>query len=105
MSTDQPSYSPTQPQLIEGQALHIEEMAKLCCVSTQWIHTRIEQDVIDAVIKDGHYYLTGSSVLRIEQLARIEQTYDADPQLAALVADLVEEVRDLRRQLNQASAS
>jgi chaperone modulatory protein CbpM len=44
-------------------------------------------------------------VLRIEQLARIEQTYDADPQLAALVADLVEEVRDLRRRLDRVSSS
>jgi chaperone modulatory protein CbpM len=104
MSTDQPSDSPTQPQLIEGEALHIEEMAKLCCVSTQWIHTRIEQEVIDAVIKDGQYYFTGSSVVRVEQLARIEQTYDADPQLAALVADLIEEVRNLRRQLNRVSS-
>jgi chaperone modulatory protein CbpM len=105
MKPNQASDTPAQPQLLEGEALHIEEIAKLCCVSTQWIHTRIEQEIIHAVKKDGHYYLTGSTVLRIQQVARIEQTYDADPQLAALVADLVEEVRNLRHRLQQGSSS
>jgi len=40
-------------------------------------------------------------VYRVQQVAKIEQTYEADPQLAALVADLMHEVQQLRRQLNR----
>lgn len=86
-------------ELLEGDVLHVEQMASLCGVSGQWLHTRIEQEVIHAVERQGTYYLSSTSVLRIQQVSKIEQTYDADPQLAGLVADLVEEVRALKHKI------
>lgn len=93
--------SPVQAQVLEAEALPVEEIARLCCVSIEWLHSRIEQEVIYAVWRDGRYYLSSAMVYRVVQVAKIEQTYEADPQLAALVADLVEEVQHLRRQLNR----
>ena len=90
----------TEAQLLEGEVLLVEEMARICGVKHDWLHTRIQEDVIHAVERDGAYYLCSTSVMRIQQVAKIEQTYDADPQLAALVADLSEEIRRLRRQLD-----
>ena len=95
------TFDPLQPQLLEGEVLRVEEMARLCCVTTDWLHERIEQEVIHAVHREGTYYLSSATVIRVQQVAKIEQTYDADPQLAALVADLVEEVQQLRRQLKR----
>jgi hypothetical protein len=43
--------------------------------------------------------IDGQMLYRAKQVANIEHQYDADPQLAALVADLVEEVRTLRAQV------
>ena len=57
--------------------------------------------MVHAVYRDGTYYLSSATVIRVQQVAKIEQTYDADPQLAALVADLVEEVQHLRQQLKR----
>jgi chaperone modulatory protein CbpM len=86
-------------ELLEGEVLKLEEMARICGVSVQWLHERVEQEVIHAVDKQGFYYLECSSVVRIQQVSHIEQTYDADPQLAALVADMTEEIRRLKRQI------
>ena len=47
----------------------------------------------------GCYHLSASCIPRIQHMAVIERQFDADPQLAALVADLAEEVRSLREQL------
>jgi chaperone modulatory protein CbpM len=99
--TQERAFDSLQPQLLEGEVLLVEEMARLCCVTTDWLHTRIEQEVIHAVHREGAYYLSSATVVRVQQVAQIEQTYDADPQLAALVADLVEEVQHLRRQLKR----
>lgn len=40
-------------------------------------------------------------MLRARRLARLEATFDADPELAALTADLIEEVTALRQRLRQ----
>ena len=40
-----------------------------------------------------------TTLVRARRIVQLEQTYDADPQLAALAADLMEEVARLRRQL------
>ena len=95
------TFDPLQPQLLEGEVLRVEEMARLCCVTIDWLHERIEQEVIHAVHREGTYYLSSVTVIRVQQVAKIEQTYDADPQLAALVADLVEDVQQVRRQLKR----
>jgi chaperone modulatory protein CbpM len=96
---DQSQSSHAQPELLEGEVLHVEEMARLCGVSGQWLHARIQEEVIHAVQREGRYFLSCTSVWRIQQVFKIERTYDADPQLAGLVADLVQEVRHLRKQL------
>ena len=42
--------------------------------------------------------------LRARRLAQFETTFDADPQLAALTTDLIEEVAQLRQQLRRLNA-
>jgi len=86
-------------QVIDGEMLQTEEVARLCCVTTHWVHTRVEQEILHAVMRDGTYFFSSQMLYRAKQVANIEHQYDADPQLAALVADLVEEVRTLRAQV------
>jgi chaperone modulatory protein CbpM len=42
---------------------------------------------------------SGATVVRARRIAHLELTFDADPHLAALTADLIEEVTNLRQQL------
>ncbi len=77
-----------------------EDVARVCRLSLDWITTRIEDDVLPARSRGGRYYLTCATVWRVQQIERIERQFDADPQLAALVTDLMEEVRALRQRLH-----
>jgi chaperone modulatory protein CbpM len=42
---------------------------------------------------------TSASLVRVRRIARLAQVFDADPQLAALAADLIEENTLLRNRL------
>jgi len=101
MTNNPTRFSVDAVQVLEAEALPVDEIARLCGVSIEWLEARIEQEVIYAVWRDDRYYLSGAMVYRVQQVAKIEQTYEADPQLAALVADLMQEVQQLRRQLNR----
>ncbi|MFA7438404.1 MerR family transcriptional regulator [Castellaniella sp.] len=80
----------------------LEDMARACRLDVQWIIERIQDDVLQATYRDGRTYLTCATVWRAQKIERIERQFDADPQLAALMADLMEEIRSLRQQLKLA---
>ena len=53
---------------------------------------------------ESAYPLNDPTLVRARRIAQLEATFDADPHLAALAADLMEEVLQLRQQLAQAPA-
>ncbi|MOA48290.1 hypothetical protein D3C78_1710190 [compost metagenome] len=65
------------------------------------------QHVQDEVLRiddgDGlartQWRFSSQTLVRAKRIAHLEAAFDADPQLAALAADLMEEVLNLRRQL------
>lgn len=77
----------------------VEDMARACRLDVTWVMQRIEDDVLEARQRDGRYYLTCATVWRAQKIQRIEHQFGADPQLAALMTDLMEEVATLRKQL------
>lgn len=95
-----PHRFPTDPtaaiELIEGDMLRIEDLARLCCVSTDWVESRLLDESLVAEHREGVCYFSSADLWRARQMAWIEQQFDADP---ALVADLTEEVRQLRNRL------
>lgn len=80
----------------------LEDMARACRLDTHWLIERIEEEVLHATRRDGRYYLTCATIWRAQKIERLERQFDADPQLAALMTDLMEEVRSLRQQLKLA---
>lgn len=78
-------------------AFTTEELARVCGVSVTWVHTHVEAGVIDAEPAGGRF--GSAALLRARRIAQLEASFDADPQLAALTADLMDEVAHLRRRL------
>lgn len=87
-------------ELIEGDMLRIEDVARLCGVSTDWVEARLLDELLVAERRDGVCYFSSASLGRARQMAWIEQQFNADPALAALVADMTEELRRLRHRLS-----
>ena len=59
----------------------------------------IEERAVEAGIDAFLVKPVSPSIVRARRVAQLERMYDADPQLAAMTVDLMEEVLELRRKL------
>jgi chaperone modulatory protein CbpM len=104
-STDMSPVHVTVPaelvELLDDAALSLQQLASACAVPPDWVHTRVEAGVLQPLQGGSvtEWRFASSTLVRARRIAQLEHTYDADPQLAALAADLMEEVAQLRRQL------
>lgn len=88
-------------ELLGEQALTLEELAGACRRAPEWVRERLQAGVIEAVA-DPHTtgcYFTSGTLVRARRIAQLEITFDADPHLAALTTDLIEEVAQLRQRV------
>ena len=92
-------------ELLDEQArLTLDELARTCCMAPGWVVQRLEAGLLQGEQAEGRWQFSSATVVRARRLARLESTFDADPQLAALTADLIEEVATLRQQLRHLRA-
>lgn len=120
MSTnDTPSQHPlTEVHVLEEASLTISQFANACRVSERWVIQRVHGGVIQPAstsdtVTAGHgepatppadtqsWRFSGQGIIRTRRIADLERTFDADPQLAAMTADLIDEVQRLRALLNR----
>lgn len=99
-------------QVLEERSLTISQFASACNVSEHWIVQRVQGGVVhlDAETREQQnppvgdvqsWRFSGHGIVRTRRIADLERIFDADPQLAAMTADLIEEVRQLRTLLNR----
>ncbi|MEG2047311.1 MAG: MerR family transcriptional regulator [Comamonas sp.] len=98
-----PFYTP--PELLDAQALSLVQLAQACRTDTAWVVQRVtagvlESDPVDSDQPPQHWRFSTQTVIRARRIADLERMFDADPELAALTADLMEEVRQLRQRLH-----
>lgn len=96
-----PFYTP--PDVLDEQALGLEQLAHACRMHQDWVIERVTTGILqqDTAEHDAPpaWRFSAHTVIRARRIADLERTFDADPQLAALTADLIEEVQQLRRKL------
>lgn len=80
-------------------AFTAEDIARACGVAVTWVQERVEAGVLHVDPASGDWRFDSTTLVRARRIARLETSFDADPQLAALTADLIEEVAALRRRL------
>jgi len=86
-------------EVMDERAFTAEDLARACGRQTHWVHERVEAGVLQVELETGEWRFDSATLVRARRIARLESSFDADPQLAALTADLIEEVAQLRRQL------
>ena len=101
-----PFYEPAE--LLDQTMLNLQELARHCCTSPQWVIERVQTGVFSydndsgnatVQISSEQWRFSSQTLIRARRIAQLESSFDADPQLAALTTDLIEEVQQLRRQL------
>lgn len=103
--TAAPSPFCTPGEVLDTAALDLAQLAHACSQSTGWVVQRVREEVLqidgDAGQVRTEWRFSSRTLLRARRIAQLENTFDADPQLAALAADLMEEVLALRQRLRE----
>ncbi|MFP5419269.1 MAG: chaperone modulator CbpM [Gammaproteobacteria bacterium] len=86
--------------LLDDADLTLEQVAAACLVEPAWLIRHIEADLMPEVeYVAGRWCFTRAAVVRARRMRQLEHDFDAVPELAALMADLLEEMDTLRTRL------
>lgn len=90
--------------LLDDAPLTLEELAAACAVEPRWVVERVEAGFLGGKFIQARtaWEFSGADLARARRLAAIERDFDANRELAALVADLMEEVKALKCRLHAA---
>lgn len=84
--------------LMEESWLTIEQMAAACRAEPEWLVRHLDEGLFpEAESVAGIWRFSGACLLRARRMHNLERDFDAVPELAALVADLLEEMDALRQ--------
>lgn len=86
--------------LMEDSWLTLEQVAAACMVEPAWLIRHLHEGLFpDAESMAGTWRFSGASLMRARRMRQLERDFDAVPELAALVADLLEEMDTLRARM------
>ena len=87
---------------LEDAALTVDELARACAVQTHWVVERVQSGLLGSVTTVtavSELRFRSPELTRARRLRALERDFDANPELAALAVDMIEEVERLKRQL------
>lgn len=84
--------------LLDEAALSLEEMARACDVEPDWVVSHVQAGVLGSPdnVQVSTWRFRSGDLARAMRLVSLERDFDANEQLAAMVIDLMDEVRRLR---------
>ncbi len=92
--------------VIDEAMLTLDELARACAVEPRWVEMRVQAGLLECgsgVASEWRF--ASAQLVRARRMAALERDFDANEELAALVADLIEEVQWLRARLRAAGLS
>lgn len=96
----------TDHEILEDACLTLEQLCAAAALERAWLIRHVEEGLIPAsgsAVTEWRF--TTIHITRARRMMEIERTYDAEPELAALVADMLEEMDQLRARLRRGGLS
>ena len=95
-----------EQEILEDACLTLEQLCAVCALERDWLIRHVEEGLIpvSGTVVAG-WRFTHLHIARARRMREIERTYDAQPELAALVADMLEEMDALRARLRRAGTT
>jgi chaperone modulatory protein CbpM len=89
--------------VFDDAALSFDELCRVSAVSPQWLRERVAAGLLPRCEGEiASWRFDTVAVRRVYRMRRLERDFDAVPELAALVADLFDELDELRARLKRA---
>ncbi len=89
--------------LLEDACLTLDELSRACAVPPDWVIEHAREGLLQFEgDSPAAWRFSSRDLWRARQILRIERDFDAVPELAALVADLLEELEEMRAQMRRA---
>ena len=89
--------------LVEDGWLTLEQAAAATAVEPAWLQRYIDEGLFPhAQNQAGVWRVSSIGLVRVRRMRALERDFDAVPELAALMADMLEEMDALRRRLRGA---
>ena len=86
--------------LMDDSWLTLEQAAGACTVETDWLLRHVQEGLFPhAESVAGVWRLSATSIVRARRMRDLERDFEAVPELAALMADLLDELDNLRSRL------
>lgn len=87
----------------DGACLTLEELCAACALEPEWVIRRVEEGLFPvSETTAAEWRFSGVALARARRMHEIEREFDAVPELAALVVDMIEELDELRARLRRA---
>jgi chaperone modulatory protein CbpM len=83
----------------ESMQLTVQELSRMCAVEERHIVEFIEEGVLHAVRRDAEWIFSGGALRRARLAVRLERDLELNLAGVALALDLMEELQQLRREL------
>lgn len=88
--------------IIIDDQLSLADLAQSCGVTQEWIIERVQAGLLCTPPADlSQTRFTSTELTRARRLHNIERSFEANPELAALVVDMMEEIKRLRGQISR----
>ena len=89
--------------MVEEVGFTLDQFARACAVNQEWVVLHVGEGLLPRAAEAvSDWRFSGPDLWRARRIWAIERDFDAVPELAALVADLEEEVAALRARLRRA---
>ncbi|HVY23738.1 MAG TPA: chaperone modulator CbpM [Steroidobacteraceae bacterium] len=86
--------------IMDDSWLTMDQLAHICRVETAWLQYHLDEGLFPhAESVSGTWRFSDRCLLRARRMYQLERDFDAVPELAALMADMQEELDALRKQL------
>ena len=89
--------------VLEGSFLTVDQVCAVCAIEAEWIVRHVEDGLLSvsgATVTEWRF--SSADLRRAQRMRALERDFDAAPELAALMADMLEEMDELRARLRRA---
>ncbi len=89
-------------EILADACLTLEQLCAAAALEREWLIRHVEEGLIPVSgTAVTEWRFTTVHIVRARRMHEIERTYDAAPELAALVADMLEQMDELRARLRR----